>query len=53
MGLDPLEQMQEMHCQKALKKHLHGEKHTSGCKFSKVARFTNPIVAVKEAFGNQ
>ena len=29
------------------KKYLHGEKHLSGDKFSKVAQFTNPIVAVK------
>ncbi len=35
------------------KKYLHGEKHTSGCKYSKVARFTNPIVAVKDRAGYQ
>lgn len=35
------------------KKYLHGVKHTSGCKYSKVARFTNPIVAVKECDGYQ
>lgn len=35
------------------KKYLHSVKHTSGCKISKVARFTNPIVAVKEADGYQ
>ena len=35
------------------KKYLHGEKHVAGCKISKVARFTNPIVAVKDAGGFQ
>ena len=35
------------------KKYLHGEKHLAGCKFSKVARFTNPIIAVKEKDGYQ
>lgn len=35
------------------KKHLHGEKHQSGCKYSKVARYTKPIVAVKEEAGYQ
>ena len=30
------------------KKYLHIEKHQAGCKFSKVARFTQPIVAVKD-----
>ena len=35
------------------KKYLHGEKHVAGCKFSKVARFTNPIFAVKDAGGFQ
>ena len=35
------------------KKYLHGEKHLPGCKFSKVARFTNPIVAVKNEQGYQ
>ena len=35
------------------KKYLHGEKHVSGCKFSKVARFTAPIVAVKNERGYQ
>ena len=35
------------------KKYLHGEKHVSGCKVSKVARFTNPIVAVKYERGYQ
>jgi hypothetical protein len=35
------------------KKYLHGEKHQSGCKYSKVARYTNPIVAVKEEHGYQ
>ena len=35
------------------KKYLHGQKHTSGCKYSKVARFTNPIVAVKNSPGYQ
>jgi hypothetical protein len=29
------------------KKYLHVEKHPPGCKYSKVAKFTNPIVAVK------
>ena len=35
------------------KKYLHSQKHTSGCKYSKVARFTNPIIAVKESDGYQ
>ena len=35
------------------KEHLHGEKHPSGCKYSKTARYTNPIVAVKEHGGYQ
>ena len=30
------------------KKYLHIEKHQAGCKFSKVARFTQPIVVVKD-----
>ena len=29
------------------KKYSHTEKHKSGCPYSKVARFTQPIVAVK------
>jgi len=35
------------------KKYLHGEKHPSGCKFSKTALYTNPIVAVKDEGGYQ
>ena len=35
------------------KKYLHGTMHKSGCKISKVARYTNPIVAVKECNGFQ
>jgi len=35
------------------KKYLHGEKHPSGCKYSKVARYTKPIVAVKDEGGYQ
>ena len=35
------------------KRYLHSVKHTSGCKISKVARFTHPIVAVKETNGYQ
>ena len=35
------------------KEYLHSQKHASGCKYSKVARFTYPIVAVKEENGYQ
>ena len=35
------------------KKYLHGEKHQSGCKYSNVACYTNPIVAVKDKDGYQ
>ena len=35
------------------KKYLHAEKHKPGCPFSKVARMTNPIVAVKNCDGYQ
>jgi hypothetical protein len=35
------------------KKYLHAEKHQSGCKYSKVARMTNPIVTVKNYDGYQ
>ena len=35
------------------KKYLHGEKHQSGDKYSKVARYMNPIVVVKDKDGYQ
>ena len=35
------------------KKYLHAEKHQSRCPYSKVARFTEPIVAVKNRDGYQ
>ena len=35
------------------KKYLHIEKHPAGCKYSKVARFTQPIIAVKDGQGYQ
>ena len=35
------------------KKYLHAEKHQPGCKYSRVARMTNPIVAVKDCNGYQ